>query len=107
MNREQAQALLPIMQAFIDGKPVQYKDGDRWCEAGSPTFNSNLRWRIKPDPIRYRRYLRKAQASTSALPCVSVGIFHDTGTANDPEHFAAQLSGFARWIDEDWQEAEA
>lgn len=50
MNREQAKELLPIIQAFAEGKTVQYKIEKEWIQTNVPTFNPYLwEYRIKPD----------------------------------------------------------
>ena len=57
MNRQQAKDLLPIIQAFIDGKEIQYRTTDieerdgfeDWEVTHNPTFNTHLyEYRIKP-----------------------------------------------------------
>lgn len=58
MNREQAKELLPIIQAFAEGKTVEYREGGYapWAEATSPTFNIDMyNYRIKPEP-KYRPF---------------------------------------------------
>ena len=56
MNREEAKELLPIMQAFVDGKTVQYLDRiDGWRDYNDPSFCGNLKYRIKPEP-KYRPF---------------------------------------------------
>lgn len=56
MNREQAKKLLPIIQAFAEGKTVQYKIEKEWIQTNVPTFNPYLwEYRIKPEP-KYRPF---------------------------------------------------
>ena len=56
MNREQAKELLPIIQAFAEGKTVQYKTEIEWIQTNVPTFNPYLwEYRIKPEP-KYRPF---------------------------------------------------
>lgn len=56
MNREQAKKLLPIIQAFAEGKTVQYKTEKEWIQTNVPTFNPYLwEYRIKPEP-KYRAF---------------------------------------------------
>lgn len=55
MTREEAKELLPIIQAFAEGKVVQYRDNsNKWLDIGK---NANvgftrdpLDYRIKPEP---------------------------------------------------------
>jgi hypothetical protein len=55
MNRERARELLPIIQAFAEGKEIQdafIDEGTVWCDNDSPDFNNDsLIFRIKPEPI--------------------------------------------------------
>ncbi len=50
MNREHAQELLPIIQAFAEGKDIQCKNNEGgWHEPSSdPHFNAGTVWQIKP-----------------------------------------------------------
>ena len=65
MNRQQAKELLPIIQAFIDGKEIQYRtneieewDGfEDWEIAHNPTFDTiHYEYRIKPE-LKYRPFV--------------------------------------------------
>ena len=56
MTREEAKELLPIIQAFVEGKTIEYSGlGGEWKEAHTPTWSSNLFYRIKPEP-KYRPF---------------------------------------------------
>lgn len=64
MDRQQAKALLPIIQAFAEGKTIQYCCGNRnltpqWIDIqleDKVDFNDNpQRYRIKPEP-KYRPF---------------------------------------------------
>ena len=56
MTREEAKELLPIMQAFAEGKTIEYREsGGAWKVARTPTWSSCLFYRIKPEP-RYRPF---------------------------------------------------
>ena len=56
MTREEAKELLPIMQAFAEGKTIEYRGlGGEWKAAHTPTWSSHLFYRIKPEP-RYRPF---------------------------------------------------
>ncbi len=56
MNRNQAKQLLPIIQAFAEGKEIQQTDGYDWYDLDDPDFiaNSNS-YRIKPES-KYRPF---------------------------------------------------
>jgi hypothetical protein len=55
MNRNRAKELLPIIQAFAEGKDIQYRppSEDRWCDFPSGYgFNDHEgEYRIKPEPF--------------------------------------------------------
>lgn len=57
MNREQAKELLPIIQAFAEGKTIQVQEDINWCYLGNNAdFNlSPQRYRIKREP-KYRPF---------------------------------------------------
>lgn len=57
MNREQAKKLLPIIQAFAEGKTILVQEDIDWRYLGDDAdFNLNpLRYRIKPEP-KYRSF---------------------------------------------------
>lgn len=60
MNRSQAKELLPLIQAFAEGKPVLYRllGDERWAEATTPAFNVNMyEYRLKLEPeYKYRPF---------------------------------------------------
>ena len=56
MTREEAKELMPIMQAFAEGKTIEYREsGGAWKVAHTPTWSSCLFYRIKPEP-KYRPF---------------------------------------------------
>lgn len=59
MNRQQAKALLPIIQAFAEGRPIERKGKSvtsKWKEVIEPTFYIDMsEYRIKPEP-KYRPF---------------------------------------------------
>lgn len=62
MTREQAKELLPIIQAFAEGKEIQkhypFDDVNVWCDGtDDPDFNPlSYQWRIKPES-EYRPFV--------------------------------------------------
>ena len=61
MTREEAKELLPIMQAYAEGRTIQFSDGGKWldlCE--SDFYESPERYRIKPEP-KYRPFKTKEE----------------------------------------------
>ena len=56
MTREEAKELLPIMQAFADGKNIQLLDECEWHDVYETDFYGNTdKYRIKPEP-KYRPF---------------------------------------------------
>lgn len=57
MNREEVKALLPVIQAFAEGKTIEmYLECDnKWKTCFNPTFNPENKYRIKPEP-KYRPF---------------------------------------------------
>ena len=52
MIREEAKELLPIMQAFVDGKKIEYSnDGEDWIETETPTWDTDYVYRINPESM--------------------------------------------------------
>lgn len=58
MNREQAKELLPIIQAFAEGKTIELKDSyGKWVESDLLAFDlSPKNYRIKSEP-KYHSFL--------------------------------------------------
>ena len=103
MQRTRAKELLPIIQAFAEGKTVQYINADSlWIDADDPLFiDSGTEYRIKPEVVRYRRALMKRYNEES--PHIQV-IQEMEGYAS-PEDLE-KFPSFLRWIDTEWQEVE-
>lgn len=59
MDRNQAKKLLSIIQAYIDGKPIQSRcvkgDTSLWYDEEDPSFDDDFEYRIKPEP-KYRPF---------------------------------------------------
>lgn len=58
MNRKETAERIKIMQAFVDGKLIEFKDCmGCWCVAVNPSWNwdSGGEYRIKPEP-KYRPF---------------------------------------------------
>lgn len=50
MTREEAKELLPIIQAFAEGKTIQVWANDIWQDEEYPPFGALCQFRIKPEP---------------------------------------------------------
>ena len=59
MNMNQAKALLPIIQAYAEGKAIESRcvKGDKslWYNDKDPSFDDDFEYRLKPDP-KYRPF---------------------------------------------------
>lgn len=56
MTREEAKKLLPIIQAFSEGKGIETKTGSGWISIENMSFAGNPNsYRIKPEP-KYRSF---------------------------------------------------
>jgi len=52
MTPERAKELLPIIQAYAEGKTIQYRANINvgWRDAGGPRWDDDFEYRIKPEP---------------------------------------------------------
>lgn len=59
MNRQQAKELLPIIQAFAEGKAIESRciKGDKslFYDDEDPSFDDDFEYRVKPEP-KYRPF---------------------------------------------------
>ena len=55
MTREEAKELLPIIQAFVEGKTIQVWANDTWKDDEYPFMEVLCHYRIKPEP-QYRPF---------------------------------------------------
>lgn len=62
MNRQQAKELLPIIQAFAEGKIIQVRTNNisKWIETTTPAFDLLHEYRIKPEP-KYRPFKNREE----------------------------------------------
>lgn len=53
LSRYELKLLLPVMQAFVDGKEVQVTDpcktDSKWIDTPTPSWDRDLAYRIKPE----------------------------------------------------------
>lgn len=67
MTREEAKELLPIIQAYSEGKTIQFFDGGKWLDVYETDFyKSPERYRIKPEP-KYRLFKTKEECWNEML----------------------------------------
>lgn len=93
MKRQQAKELLPIIQAFAEGKTIQYYYGDNWVDIspdGAVDFSDNpSNYRIKPEPDKNqlpikdgdimmtmgkRAFIANGIIDSDGCPCAHCGI---------------------------------
>ena len=61
MTREEVKKLLPIIQAFAEGKEIEMFFGNEWVKTTNPAFTfSPENYRIKPEP-KYRPFKTKEE----------------------------------------------
>ena len=68
MTKEEAKELLPIMQAFADGKTIQYETCDGWIDLDALYPHSDIlsKYRIKPE-VKYRPFETKEECWNEML----------------------------------------
>lgn len=90
MNRKQANELLPIIQAFAEGKTVQYRTNNiyDWVSTNAPSFNPCLwEYRIKPEP-KYRSFANAEECWKEMQKHQPFGVVKDKHFANYQTHRA-------------------
>jgi hypothetical protein len=75
-SREYWKSLLPVIQAFVDGKEVECKSNTpTWFDTSRPIFSVDLSYRIKPEePFRLNTFaeaaeILKAKSEGKCLEC--------------------------------------
>ena len=87
MNRQQAKELLPIIQAFAEGKTIERKgildNESKWCEVLLPTFNVAVsNYRIKPES-KYRPFIDNKECWNEMLKHQPFGWVRTMNAEND------------------------
>jgi hypothetical protein len=109
MTPERAKEMLPILQAYADGKQTQYRVFNNAINEYGPWYDNKLvginfgaphiQYRIKPDTLKYRRYLYNSGVRVTV--CTLNG--HPVCT---PPDTLEKVHSFVRLIDTEWQEVE-
>lgn len=61
MDRKETAERIKIMQAFVDGKQIEYRDSiGEWRKTGSPVWSPDTKYRIKPESM-YRPFKDKEE----------------------------------------------
>lgn len=81
MTREEAKQLLPIIQAFAEGKAIESRciKGDKslWYDDEDPSFDNDLEYRIKPEQ-KYRPFANAEECWQELLKHQPFGWVKDT-----------------------------
>ena len=78
MTREEAKKLLPIIQAFAEGKTIQYETRDGWIDLDAlyPHSDTLSKYRIKPEP-KYRPFKSQEECWNEMLKHQPFGWLSD------------------------------
>ena len=91
MNRKEAAELLPIIQAFSEGKTIQSRcikgDTSLWYDDEDPSFDDDFEYRIKPEP-NYRPFKDAEECWAEMLKHHPFGVVKDKYFANYQTHRA-------------------
>ena len=108
MNRKEAAEILPIIQAFSEGRTIEFKDKrfkDKWDEMSEfPDFSfKSFEFRIKPEP-RYRPFRDAKECWSEMQKHQPFGWVKDKKdghhaliTAVDDDTCGMSLNGNAAW----------
>jgi hypothetical protein len=96
MNREQAKALLPFIQAFSEGKTIQSRcitgETPLWWDDNNPTFEvDDFDYRIKPEP-KYRPFANAEECIEEMKKHVPFGWVKDKCSFYPIEMMGASFS---------------
>ena len=103
MTKEEAKELMPIIQAFAEGKTIEYREYDgEWKVAHTPTWSSRLFYRIKPES-KYRPFKTKEECWNEMLKhqpfgwvkSKGKGYFHLIGLVQFESEFEDVMITFA------------
>lgn len=98
MNRKEAAELLPIIQAFAEGKVIEcrtkpstlsksWQDMNEWTEMKEIEFWKNTEYRIKPEP-KYRPFKDAEECWQEMMKHQPFGIVKDKYFSNYQTHRA-------------------
>jgi hypothetical protein len=74
MDRERAKELLPIIQAFAEGRAIErrLKNGSQWYVIEYPNWmHEDAEYRIKPEPPKPREWWINDYGNSLAIPVES------------------------------------
>ena len=82
MNRQQAKELLPIIQAFAEGKTIEsryIRGNEPFSDSTNPSFSGDFEYRIKPEP-KYRPFANIKECWEEMQKHKPLGWIKDTST---------------------------
>ena len=80
MTREEAKELLPIIQAYAEGKTIQILDGDKWKDVYTTDFyGSSNKYRIKPE-LKYRSFNTQEECWNEMMKHQPLGWIRESNT---------------------------
>ena len=87
-----------VIKAWADGAEVQSRvSGGRWTDRLYPEWSEAHEYRVKPESLKYRRFLWVSPYSKQVL------TVHEEEQKREPRE---TWVNFVRWIDTEWQEVE-
>ena len=88
MTREEAKELLPIIQAWAEGKNIQFLSDGEWHDINQADFTCYPdKYRIKPEP-KYRPFKSQEECLQEMLKHQPFGVVKDKHFANYQTHRA-------------------
>ena len=97
MTREQAKEMLPIIQAYAEGKTIQFLDGCKWDDVYETDFyQSPDKYRIKPEP-KYRPFKTQEECWNEMLNHQPFGWIKDKEGQYRHVMSVRDESDFAHW----------
>lgn len=98
MTREETKELLPIMQAFAEGKIIEYKFGNGWLETNCPVWTRDSEYRIKSEP-KYRPFKNQEECWNEMLKHQLFGWIKDREGQYRHVMSVRDESDFAFWFE--------
>ena len=102
MTREEAKELLPIIQAWAEGKNVQFLSDGEWHDINQADFTCYPdKYRIKPEP-KYRPFKTKEECWDEMMKHQPFGWLKDTDTGgyiiiSELDYEYIEISGNNGW----------
>lgn len=94
-----------LIKQWADGAQIQSKSHhtNQWCDVvgNCPGWNAENEYRVKPQTIRYKRFLWVSSFAKDKTPKLLVVTPEEQ--QREPRE---QWASFVRWIDTEWQEVE-